>query len=279
MLDEAPVVDERMHRQQLDRRHAQVREVGDDGGGREARERPAQRRLHARMVDREPFDVQLVEHRVGPRHRGPGVVAPGERALDDDALLHRARVVAAVEREVLAVRADPVAVVRVGPAQLSRQRLRVRVEQQLVVVEAVSALGVVRPVHAVAVQHTGARVGQITVPHLVGVLGQRDAAELPPAAPVEHAQLDLFGMRAEQCEVHALAVPRRAQRVRQARLDAQPGRDHGNRDRVMRARARSSRAAAASGKRRTGARAQGGRSRSRSPRYPRSCRRTRTRRC
>jgi hypothetical protein len=52
------------------------------------------------------------------------------------------------------------------------------------------------------------------VPHLVGVLGQRHAVDLAPSGAVEDAQLDALGMRREQREIGAAAVPRGAQRIR-----------------------------------------------------------------
>src|ERR1700722_8820912 len=90
-----------------------------------------------------------------------------------------------------------------------------------------AARRIVGSVDAVAVQRPRARLGEVAVPHLVGVLGQRDPRELAPAARVEDAQLDLLGVGAEQREVHPLTVPRRAQRVRQPGLDARLRRDHG----------------------------------------------------
>ena len=61
--------------------------------------------------------------------------------------------------------------------------LRIGVEQQLVRIEAMALLRLVRPVHAVAVDRAGPRVRQIAVPDLVGVLGQLDAFELASRRP------------------------------------------------------------------------------------------------
>jgi hypothetical protein len=44
------------------------------------------------------------------------------------------------------------------------------------------------------------------VPHLVGVLRQRDALELALAAGVEQAELDALGVLREEREVDAAAV-------------------------------------------------------------------------
>ena len=51
------------------------------------------------------------------------------------------------------------------------------------------------------------------MPHLVGVFRQHDARLLVLARALEQAQLDLLGMRREQREIDALAVPGRAERI------------------------------------------------------------------
>ncbi len=84
------------------------------------------------MLHGEAADVQLVDHHVVPRHVGPPVVAPGERGIDDLALGHAARAVAAVERQVLALVSHRVAELRVAPAQAPDDLRGVGIEQQLV---------------------------------------------------------------------------------------------------------------------------------------------------
>ena len=120
--------------------------------------------------------------------------------------------VAPVGQEVAARRADPVAESASCHADVAVQRLGVGVDQQLVRVEAVAVLRVVGAVDAVAVELPGPHVGQIAVPDLVGVFGQRDAVGLAPALLVEEAQLDLGGIGGEQREIDAAAIPRRPAR-------------------------------------------------------------------
>ena len=122
------------------------------------------------------------------------------------------RAVALVERQILPWRRRPGSrTARRPSASVAGKRLGVGVEQQLVVVEAVAGLGLVRAVHPIAVELARAHVGQVAVPDLVGVLGQRDARDLALAGVVEQAQLDLFRVRREQREVGAGTVPGRAQ--------------------------------------------------------------------
>ncbi len=105
---------------------------------------PARRRFRAagrapRVGHGEAAHVQLVDHHVVPGHVGAPVVAPGEGRVDHLALGHAAGVVAPVEDEVLArdARADSREQC-VAPAQRSDDVACVRIEQQLVRIEAVA---------------------------------------------------------------------------------------------------------------------------------------------
>ena len=71
-------------------------------------------------------------------------------------------------------------------------------------------------VHAIAVDRARPRIGQVTVPDLVGILRQGDALDLAPAALVEQAELDLGGVGREQGEVDAQPVPGGAKRIGEA---------------------------------------------------------------
>ena len=90
-LDEPPVVEERLHRHQLDRRHAEAPEIVDHRRAGEPGVRAAERRRHVRVQDGEAAHVRFVDHRLVPRHVRAPVVAPGERGVDHLALGHRRR--------------------------------------------------------------------------------------------------------------------------------------------------------------------------------------------
>jgi hypothetical protein len=103
------------------------------------------------MQFREALDVRLVDHRVLPgRARGP-VVAPGKGRIHDLALERAHGVVARVERKVPARAVDLISVVGIRPAQPAFDHSRIRIEQQLVRIETVAELGIVRPMHAVPI--------------------------------------------------------------------------------------------------------------------------------
>src|ERR1700722_7989752 len=75
--------------------------------------------------------------------------------------------------------------------------------------------GRVGTVHAVAIDRRRPQIAHIAMPNLVGVFGQRNALDLLFAARVEQAELDFRGVRGEQREIDALAVPGHAERMRQ----------------------------------------------------------------
>src|SRR5258706_4200211 len=97
---------------------------------------------------------------------------------------------------------------RVAPAQRPHDAARVRIEQELVGIEAVTLFGLVGTVDAISVELPGTKLRQVTVPHEIGALAQRDALQLPFPGLVEEAQLQLLRIAPDECEVHALSVPR-----------------------------------------------------------------------
>src|SRR4051794_29524331 len=193
-LREPTLVDERVHREQLDRGDAEGLQVLDDRLARKAEVGAAQLLRHLGMELREALDVQLVDHRVVPRRARRPVVAPAEGAVDD---------LAAPE----------------AGADLAADQPGVWIEEQLGRIEAVAPVRVVRAVDAITVELPRARVGQIAVPDEVGALAQLDTLDLAPPARVEQAQLDALGVLREEREVDAGAVPGRTERMRPSSPD------------------------------------------------------------
>ena len=154
------------------------------------------------------LDVRLVDDGVVPGDMRPDLAAaPVEGLVDHHRLGHAARIVAPVEREVLARAAGAIGEMRVAPDQPAGQPLGIGIEQQLVGVEAVAVLGLVGAVNAIAVELAGRYVVEIAVPDVFGALGQFDALEFAPALAVEQAQLDLLRIGGEQREVGPPSVP------------------------------------------------------------------------
>jgi len=74
------------------------------------------------------------------------------------------------------------------PLQGAGVRAGIGVEQQLGRIEAVTGIGLVRPVNAIAVTGAGPQIRNATMEYLVGILRQLDAADFSP--PIEQADLD-----------------------------------------------------------------------------------------
>ena len=169
LLDEGRVVDELVHRHELDRGHAERGEVLDDRGVGEPGVGAAQLLRDGRVLHRQAAHVRLVDDRLVVLVLRRPVVAPVEVRVDDDRR-HRVRgrvVVVALLRVVELVRVQ-----RRVAVDLPVDRLGVRVEQQLVRVAAVTLRRVVRPVHPVPVALPGRDGGQVPVPHERVDLGQ-----------------------------------------------------------------------------------------------------------
>ena len=100
------VVDRGMDRQQLDRGDAEPDEVVDHRRRGEAGEGAAMLRIDAGMNHRDPAHVQLENDRLFPRDLRPVLLAPGKGRLDDPAFGDIARIVAPVDRQILARAAE-----------------------------------------------------------------------------------------------------------------------------------------------------------------------------
>src|SRR4029077_2956193 len=120
---------------------------------------------------------------------------------------HAARIVPPVEREVLARAAGAITEMGIAPDQPAGEALGIGVEQQLVGVEAVAVLGVVRPVNAIAVELSGRNIVQGAVPDILGAFGQFDAFDFATPLIVEQAKLNFLRVGGEQSKISAPAVP------------------------------------------------------------------------
>ena len=198
-----------MHRHQLDRGDAELREVLDDRRVGDAGVGAADLLGDVRVGHRQALDVRLVDHRLVVLVRRRAVVAPVEERVDDHREHRVAQAVVVVEGLRLA---EPVGEQRLVAVDLAVDGLGVRVEQQLRRVAAVPVRRVVRAVHpvAVALARAGCRAGSACQTKRVD-LGQLDAGLR--AVVVDQAQLDPLGDLGEQGEVGPGAVVGRAEGV------------------------------------------------------------------
>ena len=161
--------------------------------------------------------MNLVEHRVGPSGARRPIVTPAERRIDHLGFLDPTRVVAAIDRQILARAGDPIAEMSIRPVQDAWQGLGIGVCQEFVRIEALAVARIVRTVHPISVQQTRHAFGQVAVPDLVGPLWHGNALDLAPAGRLEQTQIDPGRMGAEQGEVDTAPVPGGAERIGSAR--------------------------------------------------------------
>ncbi len=206
------VVQELVHRHQLDRGDADALQVVDHRGVPDRGVGAAQLLRDVGVQLGEALDVRFVDDALGVRDLGGAVTGPVEERVHDDAEQHARGGVVVV---ALVGIAELVREHRLAPPDVVAGRLRVRIEQQLVRVAAQTLVGIPRPVDAVAVPLTRLHLGQVDVPDVAVHLGQLDARL--DAGVVEQAQLDLLGHLAEEREVGAGAVEGRARAGRRCR--------------------------------------------------------------
>src|SRR5262249_2704857 len=133
--------------------------------------------------------------------------AAGESLLDHHRLRHAAPIVATVEREITACAAGAIAEMRIAPDQPACELLGVRIDQELVCVEAKAALRLIGAVHPITVELARADVIEVTVPDVLAAFRQGNTLALPPSMTIEQAELDLRGIGREQRKIRAGAAP------------------------------------------------------------------------
>src|SRR5262249_19476841 len=103
---------------------------------------------------------------------------------------------------------------RIAPVNLSRNCLRVWIDQQLRGIESIAAVGIVRTVHSISIELAWPHVGEITMPDLVGSLANVDAERFDGVMfAIEETELDTRRVLGGDREVDALAVPGCAERI------------------------------------------------------------------
>jgi hypothetical protein len=213
--EQMPVVHEFVHRHELDRGHAEAQQVIDRLRMREPGVRAAQIRRDARVARGEAFDVELVDHRLVERALDAGLARPVEEGIDHDAArdVRRAVVGVLLHRRVEAMPED-----RRHVRDAAVDRLGVGIEEEVVRVEAEALRRIPRTGHAEGVTLARAHLGQVPVEAMCVDLGQLDPRLL--AAVVEEAEPHLVGVLAEDGEVRARSVVRRAEGEGSSRPDS-----------------------------------------------------------
>src|SRR5579863_4805690 len=106
------------------------------------------------------------------------------------------------------------------PFQRADMGPRVRIEQQLVRVEAMTRVRLEGAIDPKAVEGAGSDVGDAPMKNLVGEFRQFEAFALALAVAVENADLDLGRMRRKNRKIGPLAIPGRPEWKRPAFAEA-----------------------------------------------------------
>ena len=204
--------DELLHRHELHRRDAEINQVLQHRRLRQPEVGAAQVRRHVRVQAGKSLHMQLVDDGLVQRRAGRTIAAPVEGVrIDHPRLGHAARAVADVLAPLLGGAATE-AVDLAAVAQLAHEHAGVRIEQQLVLVEAMALARRIAPVDAIPIDQAGAHAGQEAVPDIASTCRQREPRQLAPPGCIEQAELHRLGVGREQREVDAVAGPGGAHR-------------------------------------------------------------------
>src|SRR5688572_13688162 len=155
-------------------------------------------------------NMHLVDDRVVKRNAAAAALArPVEVWIDHCALGHEWSAIAFVECEIVAG-LQLVAEERRIPPQLADVRESIRVEQELVWIEAVPCGRFIGTVDSIAIRRSRLNVGDVAVPDLVRVLRKLNSVCLAFTASIEDADFNLRGICGEKREIDSFAVPRGA---------------------------------------------------------------------
>ena len=138
VLGQRPRRREGMYRHQLDSRNAEIAKVSDDIGVPESRHRSAHPFADTGMKHRVTAHVQFVDDAVRARRAQYLVAAPIERSVGYTAFGNEGGVVAHVEGQIRARIAKDISAMQFVPHERPAKRARVRIDQELVGIEAVA---------------------------------------------------------------------------------------------------------------------------------------------
>src|SRR5262245_27376225 len=122
-----------------------------------------------------------------------GVIVPVEAQIGYRAFRYKGCAVPLIERQVVAGLQLVPEDCRM-PGYCADMRCGIRIDEQLMGIEPMTGIRLVWTIYAVAIRRPGRDCRQVTVPDLVGVLGQGNAIELALSRFVEDADFDAGGM-------------------------------------------------------------------------------------
>ena len=214
------LTDEGVYWHQFDGGYSQRLQVSDDLRPGEAGESSPQPFRNIGVQLGKTLDVTFIDDGLRPGRQRPAPDRRRPAIAGHHRLGHVLRIVARVGGEIEIGMAELITEVGRIPAELSRQRPGVRVEQEFRRIETVAGMGRVRAVHAIAVAGPRLQTGDVTVPDAVGLFRQENPVDRFRPAFVVQAEFHRLGMSRVQGESRALAVETGAHYVGVAGFDA-----------------------------------------------------------
>ena len=161
---------------------------------------------NARMLLAVAAHMHLIEHGFTPGASGRGqAVGSADRACHP-ALRHEGRAVAMIEGVAALGMIGLITQNRVMPLEAADQLAGIRIEQQLVGIEAMPVIRGIRSVGAQAIDQPGLRFRHEPVKHIAGAAWQVEARDFVLAGGIEQTQLDALGMMRPDRDIDAIAL-------------------------------------------------------------------------
>jgi len=131
--------------------------------------------------------VKFVNHAFMPRGARRLIGSPGKSRIDNHRLEHPRSAIAAIKREIRQTVPDAVAEMRVAPLEVADNLLGIRIQQELMAIEAKALLRIVRSVDAIAIHQPRPCLRQVAMPHLICLFADVDPMQFAVAGWVKNA--------------------------------------------------------------------------------------------
>ena len=165
------------------------------------------------MQSGESFDVHFVDQCLVPGGLGRFIATPAKTGIDDCGQGSRIRIVAFIKTEIRSGVSNLVTKSTVVPNQVTTDPLGIGIQQNFVRIKAKSPFRIVRAMCAKSVKLARSNIGQIPVPDMVRLIGQRDPiCFFCRERRIKKAQVDLSCVFGKHGKIDPIPVPSGAQR-------------------------------------------------------------------
>lgn len=206
LVQQRAIIREGVDGQQFDRGNAKALDIINRRLVTEAFERAAQFLRNGGIELCEALDMGFIDNRIGPGDLRTAIIAPIDLiGIHDPAFGHESRAVEIVEGQILVRIVEMIAEHFGRPPDIAHQFAGIRIEQQLVMIEAMAVLGLERSMDTEAVEGARLQARYKPVPDFIGVIRQIHPGDLNAAAGIVEAQLDAIGVGGKQGKINPFA--------------------------------------------------------------------------